>query len=146
MGWASVGCWRQDLELHYQHEEAEAGMDDAKMIDMLKDAGPCSALPPLALAEVVHVSDDEFIVRRLHLVIVDTWRQKWLLRKNVAQLRSAMRGETAGPLTRNTTPIRLTASSGRHQHQVRFVYGYALDGSTFPCYCIYPARAEDHSF
>ena len=139
-------CWRQDLELHYQQEEAEASMDDVKMIDMLKNARPCSALPPLALGEIVHVSEEKFTVRRLHLIIVDTWRQKWLSHKNVAQLRSAMREETEGPRTRNTTPIRLTANSGRHQHQVRFVYGCALDGSTFPCYCLYPARADDHSF
>ena len=139
-------CWRQCLELHYQQEELETGMDDEKMVQMLKSAGPCSDLPPLALAEIVHLSDDEFIVRRLHLVIVDTWRQKWLLRNNVSQLRSSMRTEAAGPLTRNTTPIRLSAENGRQQHQVRFVYGSALDGSTYPCYCICPIRTEDRSF
>ena len=139
-------CWRQCLELHYQQRELETGMDDEKMVQMLKSAGPCSDLPPLALAEIVHLSDDEFIVRRLHLVIVDTWRQKWLVRNNVSQLRSSMRTEAAGPLTRNTTPIRLSAENGRQQHQVRFVYGYALDGSTYPCYCICPIRTEDRSF
>ena len=139
-------CWRQELELHYQQEEAEGSIDDVKMINMLKGAGPISDLPPLALAEIVHVAKEEFIVRRLHLIIVDTWRQKLLPHRNVAQLRSAMREEPEGPRTRNTTPIRLTAKSGRHQHQVRFVYGHALDGSTFPCYCLYPVRAEDHSF
>ena len=85
-------------------------------------------------------------MRRLHLVIVDTWRQKWLVRNNVDQLRKSMRTETAGPLTRNTTPIRLSAEDGRQQHQVRFVYGYALDGSTYPCYCICPTRTDDCSF
>ena len=65
---------------------------------------------------------------------------------NIAQLRTAMRTEPEGPRTRNTTPIRLTDKSGRHQHQIRFVYCYALDGSTFPCYCLYPVRAEDRSF
>ena len=98
-------CWRQNLELHHQHEEAEAGIDD--YIWPLWTPGGRNGF-----------------------------------HKNVAQLRSAVREETAGPLTRNTTPIRLTSSSGGHQHQVRFVYGYALDGSTFPCYCShfpYPA-------
>ena len=139
-------CWRQGLELHYQQEELETGMDDEKMVQMLKGAGPCSDLPPLALAEIVDLSEHEFIVRRLHLVIVDTWRKKWLIRNNVDQLRSSMRTETAGPLTRNTTPIRLSAEDGRQQHQVRFVYGYALDGSTYPCYCICPTRTDDRSF
>ena len=58
-------CWRQDLELHYQQEEAEGSMVDVKMINMLKGAGPSSDLPPLALAEIVHVSKEEFIVREI---------------------------------------------------------------------------------
>ena len=66
--------WRQDLELYHQQEELATGMDDEKMVQMLKSAGPCSDLPPLALAEIVDLSEYEFIVRRLHLVIVDTWR------------------------------------------------------------------------
>ena len=139
-------CWRQDLELHYQQKELEGDMDDVQMVQQLKAAGPCSDLPPLALAEVVHLTDDEFQVRRLHLVIVDTWRQKWLPDNTVDLLRRSMRTVAAGPLTLNTTPIRLSASSGRKQHQVRFVYGYALDGSTYPCYCVYPNRADDHSY
>ena len=60
-------CWRQDLELQYQQEEAGGSMDDEKMINMLKGAGPSSDFP-LALAEIVHVSKEEFIVRRLHLI------------------------------------------------------------------------------
>ena len=102
-------CWRQDLEIqHYQQEEAEGSMDDEKMINMLKGAGPNSDLPPLALAEIAHVSKEEFIVRRLHLIIVDTWCQKWFPQRNIAQLRTAMRTEPEGPRTRNTTSIRLT--------------------------------------
>ena len=54
------------------------GMDDEQMVQQLKAASPCSDLPPLALAEVVHLIDEEFQVRRLHLIIVDMWRQKWL--------------------------------------------------------------------
>ena len=138
-------CWRQDLELHYQHKELAGDMDDEQMV-RLKAAGPCSDLPPLALAEVVHLTDEEFQVRRLHLIIVDMWRQKWLPDRTVDLLRRSMRTVTAEPLTLNTTPIRLSASSGRRQHQVRFTYGYALDGSTYPCYCVYPERAGDHSY
>ena len=112
------------------------------MARLLKAAGPCSDLLPLALAEVVHLTDEKFQVRRLHLIIVD----KWLPDKTVDLLRRSMRTVSAGPLTLNTTPIRLSASSGRKQHQVRFTYGYALDGSTYPCYCVYPERADDHSY
>ena len=113
-------CWRQDLELHYPQKELAGGMDDEQMVQQLKAASPCSDLPPLALAEVVHLTDEEFQVRRLHLIIVDMWRQKWLPVRTIDLLRSSMRTVTAGPRTLNTTPIRLSASSGRRPHQVRF--------------------------
>ena len=139
-------CWQQGLEFHYQHKELGGEMDDEQMVQQLKDAGACSELPPLALAEVVHLEDDDFQVRRLHLIMVDLWRQKWLPAQTIDLLRKSMRAVPAGPRTLNTTPIRLSASTGRRQHQIRFVYGYALDGSTYPCYCVYPERGEDHSF
>lgn len=37
-------CWRQSLELHYQQEELETGMSDEKMVQRLKQAGPCAEL------------------------------------------------------------------------------------------------------
>ena len=139
-------CWKQSLELHYQQEESEAEMTDEKMVHMIQQAGPCAQLPPLVLAEIVQLQDDEFIVRRLHLIIVDTWRQKWLNREVISQLRTSIQTVVPGTLTSNSTPVRLTATTGKQQHQVRFVYGYALDGSTYPCYCMCPVRAEDESF
>ena len=115
-------------------------MDDEQMVQQLKNAGACSDLPPLALAEVVHLVGDDFQVRRLHLIMVDLWRQKWLPAQTIGLLRKSMREVPAGPRTLNTTSIRLSASTGRRQHQIR------LDGSTYPCYCVYPERGEDHSF
>ena len=85
-------CWRQDLELHYQQKELAGGMDDEQMVQQLKAASPCSDLPPLALAEVVHLIQ----VRRLHLIIVDMWRQKWLPDRTIGLLRSSMHTVTAG--------------------------------------------------
>ena len=96
------------MELHYQQKELAGGMDDEQMVQQLKAASPCSDLPPLALAEVVHLTDEEFQVRRLHLIIVDMWRQKWLPVRTIGLLRSSMRTVTAGPRTLNTTPIRLS--------------------------------------
>ena len=116
-------CWQQGLEFHYQHKELGGEMDDEQMVQQLKDAGACSELPPLALAEVVHLIDDDFQVRRLHLIMVDLWRQKWLPAQTIGLLRKSMRAVPAGPRTLNTTPIRLSASTGRRQHQIRFVYG-----------------------
>ena len=75
-----------------------------------------------------HLIDDNFQVRRLHLIMVDLWRQKWLPAQTIGPLRKSMQAFPAGSRTLNTTPIRLSASTGRRQHQIRFVYGYALDG------------------
>ena len=55
-------CWQQDLEFHYQHKELGGDMDDEQMVQQLRDAGACSELPPLALAEVVYLIDDDFQV------------------------------------------------------------------------------------
>ena len=57
-----------------------------------------------------------------------------------------MRYTIAGDLTRNTTPIRLTHATERRQHQIRFVYGRALDASTYPCYFLRPNKADDGGF
>ena len=113
-------CWRQSVELHYQEEE----MTDESMVRMLRSsAGPRAHHPPVALAEIVQLDDEVFRVRRLHLIIVDTWRQKWLNRDVISQLFDLPQ-----------------------QHQVRYLFGYAPDGSTYPCYCMHPHRTEDDSF
>ena len=31
-------------------------------------------------------------------------------------------------------------------HGLRFVYGYSLDGSDFPCYLVWPWRTDSNSF
>ena len=57
-----------------------------------------------------------------------------------------MRNTHPGTLTSNTTSIKLTQKTGRKQHQIRFVFGYALDGSTFPRYFLWPTRTRDAGF
>ena len=138
-------CWRQTLEMHYQQDDLASTMTDEQMVHQLRfSSGPRADLPPLALVEFVQIEAEVFRVRRLHLVIVDTWRQRWLDRGVISHLRWNMRTAVAGDPT--STPIRLTSETGRRQHQVRFVYGYALDGSTYPCYFLGPTRTEDGGF
>ena len=31
-------------------------------------------------------------------------------------------------------------------YELRYVFGYAMDGTDLPCYILWPARTEDHSF
>ena len=31
-------------------------------------------------------------------------------------------------------------------YELRYVFGYAMDGTDLPCYILWPVRTEDHSF
>ena len=98
--------------------------------------------PPPAIAEALEdYVDNRFKIRRLHLIIVDTWRP-W--RYNADQIRAVtdqMWHLDDSPDCQQVVPMR------PGQHNVpprcrRFVYGYALDHSEFPCYLVWPFR--DH--
>ena len=88
------------------------------------------------------LSDAEMIGYGLKLVLVQScplllwqslfnWRQRGLDQDITSQLRWELKRAQPGPLTHNTTPIKITDSTGQRQHQIRFVYGYALDGGTY---------------
>ena len=102
---------------------------------------PASELPPLALAEVVHLIDDDFQVRRLWLTCSA---------KNGSLPRLLVFSESPWEQSQlghaPSIQPQFDYLQGRRQHQIRFVHGYALDGSTYPCHCVCPERGEDHSF
>ena len=50
-----------------------------------------------------------------------------------------------GPRADNTTPM-MPMRSKTPLHGLRFVYGYSLDGSDFPCYLVWPWRTDSNSF
>ena len=50
-----------------------------------------------------------------------------------------------GPHADNTTPM-MPMRSKTPLHGRRFVYGYSLDGSDFPCYLVWPWRTDSNSF
>ena len=50
-----------------------------------------------------------------------------------------------GPRADNTTPM-MPMRSKTPLHGRRFVYGYSLDGSDFPCYLVWPWRTDSNSF
>ena len=84
-------------------------------------------------------------VRRLHLVIVDLWRPWKIHKTQVRSLTDQLRRLQPGPHSDYTTP--LAPIGGKTPlHGRRFVYGYSLDGSDFPCYLVWPWRTEDNSF
>ena len=50
-----------------------------------------------------------------------------------------------GPHADNTTPM-MSMRSKTPLYGRRFVYGYSLDGSDFPCYLVWPWRTDSNSF
>ena len=100
--------------------------------------------PPVALIEcVADIMQKHHKVRRLHLVIVDLWRP-WKI--NQAQVRSLTDELRRLHYSADcTTP--LSPKPGKTPlHGRRFVYGYSLDGSDFPCYLLWPIRTQTGSF
>ena len=95
--------------------------------------------PPVALIEcVADLTQTYYKVRRLHLVIVD-------LKSQVRSLTDQLRRLQPGPHADYTTPM--APMGGKTPlHGRRFVYGYSLDGSDFPCYLVWPWRTENNSF
>ena len=78
-------------------------------------------------------------MRRLHLVIVDLCQaQVRSLTDQLRRLQPSLQADCTTPLAPDTgkTPL----------HGRRFVYGYSLNGSDFPCYLLWPLRTRAGSF
>ena len=102
--------------------------------------------PPVALiGGVVDLGHKRAKVRRLHLIVVDLWRP-WQIRKaHVLQISRIMRRLQHNHTTARTTPIPLRAHP-KPKHCRRSVFGYALDGSEFPVYLLWPQRTAQGHF
>ena len=100
--------------------------------------------PPVALIEcVADIAQRHHKVRRLHLVIVDLWRPWKINQTQVRSLTGALRRLQYSADC--TTP--LSPQPGKTPlHGRRFVYGYSLDGSDFPCYLLWPVRTPTGSY
>ena len=102
--------------------------------------------PPVALIEcVADLTQTHYKVPRLHLVIVDLWRPWKIHKSQVRSLTDQLRRLQPGPHADNTTPM-MPMRSKTPLHGRRFVYGYSLDGSDFPCYLVWPWRTDSNSF
>ena len=100
--------------------------------------------PPLALVEAFITDDDSTPrVRRLHLIVVDLKRRRRLATWVSKQLLKIKVDECATQCW-NTLPI--PWKHDQDTYQLRYVFGYAMDGVDLPCYILWPIRTEDHSF
>ena len=143
-------CWHGTINMHLRGSSLEDCPGDNQFISSLDHTDvPGGTMaqrryPPVALIEcVADIAQRHHKVRRLHLVIVDLWRPWKINQTQVRSLTGALRRLQYSADC--TTP--LSPQPGKTPlHGRRFVYGYSLDGSDFPCYLLWPVRTPTGSY
>ena len=120
--------------------------DDSAFLQSLRFS--CSRVigvyPPLALAEAFITEEDNAPrVRRLHLMIVDLHRRRRMADR-VLRLLVDIQIDRCAEECWNTLPI--PWKQNQEAYQLRYVFGYAMDGSDLPCYILWPSRTAEQSF
>ena len=134
--------WAGQAHFYLHDHELTRSPPDKSFIDIFKQncclSGP--HFPPPAIVEAWQEDVTNYHkVRRLHLIVVDLWRP-W-------QYNTARAREVTDQLwyisdcddTRRVSPFRPAGPEPPLRCR-RFAYGYALDGSEFPCYLVWPQR------
>ena len=145
-------CWNGMVNMHLRKSSLEDCLSDDQFLSFLdhEDVPPDLTAqrryPPVALIEcVADLTQTHYTVRRLHLVIVDLWRPWKIHKSQVRSLTDQLSRLQPGPHADCTTPM-TPMRSKTPLHGRRFVYGYSLDGSDFPCYLVWPWRTDSNSF
>eukprot|EP00434_Breviolum_minutum_P043702 symbB.v1.2.038970.t1/scaffold6269.1/size19506/1 len=100
--------------------------------------------PPMAQIEAYITEDDSAPrVRRLHLIVVDLHRRRRMAGR-VWKVLSDLQVDRYAEETLNTLPI--PWKQDQEAYQLRYVFGYAMDGSDLPCYILWPLRSDEQSF
>ena len=112
--------------IRLKDEELVEAPDDSAFLQSLRHS--CARVngvyPPMSLIEAYITEDDSAPrVRRLHLIVVDLHRRRRM----------------AGRVWRVLSNLQI-------DHQLRYVFGYAMDGSDLPCYILWPVRSPEQSF
>ena len=128
----------QVLMLRLKDEDLLEAPDDCAFLQSLRFS--CSRVngvyPPLALVEAF-ISDDDSTprVRRLHLIVVHLNRRRRLATRVSRQL-SKIKVDECATQCWNTLPI--PWKQDQETYQLRYVFGYAMDGTDLPCYVLWP--------
>ena len=134
------------LQIRLEDEDLLEAPDDSAFLQSLRISSSRvnGVYPPLALAEAFITDDDRTPrVRRLHLIVVDLKRRRRLATWVSKQLLKVKVDECAAQCW-NTLPI--PWKHDQDTYQLRYVFGYAMDGVDLPCYILWPIRREDNSF
>ena len=147
-------CWNGNVNMHLRSPTLSDCLEDEQFLhsfdheDGQTDPVAQRRYPPVALAECVAAPDimiKRHKVRRLHLVIVDLSRPWKINQAQVKSLTDMLRRLDPCPEAEGTTPM-MPVPGKTPLRCRRFVYGYSLDGSDFPCYLLWPLRTPEDSF
>ena len=134
--------WAGQAHFYLHDGELSRSPSDETFIHMLQQncclSGP--HFPPPAIVEALQDYVTHYYkVRRLHLIVVDLWRP-W--KYNTARAREIT--DQLWRILMVTTHIGWAHSGQMAQEPPlrcrRFAYGYALDGSEYPSYLVWPQR------
>ena len=100
--------------------------------------------PPLALVEAYITEEDSAPrVRRLHLIVVDLHRRRRMADRVLRWLVDLQVDRCAEECL-HTLPV--PWKQNQEAYQLRYVFGYAMEGSDLPCYILWPTRTSEQSF
>eukprot|EP00434_Breviolum_minutum_P032667 symbB.v1.2.028888.t1/scaffold3106.1/size66573/4 len=99
---------------------------------------------PLALGEAYITEEDSAPkVRRLHLIVVDLHRRRRMADR-VLRLLVDLQVDRCAEECLHTLPI--PWKQNQEAYQLRYVFGYAMEGSDLPCYILWLERTAEQSF
>ena len=132
--------------IRLKDEELLEAPDDSAFLQSLRFS--CARVngvyPPLALAEAYITEEDSAPrARRLHLMVVDLHRRRRMADRLLRLLLDIQVDRCADECW-NTLPI--PWKRNQEAYQLRYVFGYAMDGSDLPCYILWPTRTAEQSF
>ena len=132
--------------IRLKDEELVEAPDDSAFLQSLRHS--CARVngvyPPMSLIEAYITEDDSAPwVRRLHLIVVDLHRRRRMAGR-VWRVLSNLQIDQHAAETLHTLPI--PWKQDQDAYQLRYVFGYAMDGSDLPCYILWPVRSPEQSF
>ena len=131
------------LLIRLKDEDLLEAPDDSAFLQSLRFS--CARVngvyPPLALAEAFITEEDSAPrVRRLHLIVVDLHRRRRMADR-VRRLLSDIQVDSCADECWNTLPI--PWKRNQEAYELRYVFGYGMDGSDLPCYILWPTRTVE---
>ena len=128
-------CWQGLVSMHLRHPEITECPADEEAFAPLRRPTNLTLLWPWLKVPLTPPAN---VARFVDLVSVDLWRPWKVNQEQVRSLTSFMRHLVTSDFTVSTTPMMPL--------HWQFVYGCSLDGSDFPCYFLWPHRAQQGNF